>query len=139
MQPGSASKLYSNIDKTNAIKQSRPEELIALLLQKACVALRRAVLVLENQDLTNKNWDVRLKATEELNLSISKTIQIVTALREILDHDKGGDLARQLEETYTSIMAALWKSSAEKDVAGMKKIMEALSDLKEAWESLSKL
>lgn len=139
MQPGSASKLYSNIDKTNAIKQSRPEELIALLLQKACVALRRAVLVLENQDLTNKNWDVRLKATEELNLSISKTIQIVTALREILDHDKGGDLASQLEETYTSIMAALWKSSAEKDVAGMKKIMEALSDLKEAWESLSKL
>ena len=139
MQPGSASKLYSNIDKTNAIKQSRPEELIALLLQKACVALRRAVLVLENQDLTNKNWEVRLKATEELNLSISKTIQIVTALREILDHDKGGDLASQLEETYTSIMAALWKSSAEKDVAGMKKIMEALSDLKEAWESLSKL
>ena len=139
MQPGSASKLYSNIDKTNAIKQSRPEELIALLLQKACVALRRAVLVLENQDLTNKNWEVRLKATEELNLSISKTIQIVTALREILDHDKGGDLASQLEVTYTSIMAALWKSSAEKDVAGMKKIMEALSDLKEAWESLSKL
>ena len=139
MQPGSASKLYSNIDKTNAIKQSRPEELIALLLQKACVALRRAVLVLENQGLTNKNWEVRLKATEELNLSISKTIQIVTALREILDHDKGGDLASQLEETYTSIMAALWKSSAEKDVAGVKKIMEALSDLKEAWESLSKL
>ena len=139
MQPGSASKLYSNIDKTNAIKQSRPEELIALLLQKACVALRRAVLVLENQDLTNKNWEVRLKATEELNLSISKTIQIVTALREILYHDKGGDLASQLEETYTSIMAALWKSSREKDVAGMKKIMEALSDLKEAWESLSKL
>ena len=139
MQPGSASKLYSNIDKTNAIKQSQPEELIALLLQKACVALRRAVLVLENQDLTNNNWEVRLKSTEEFNLSISKTVQIVTALREILDHDKGGNVASQLEETYTSIMAALWKSSRERDVAGMKKILDALSDLKEAWESLSKL
>jgi flagellar protein FliS len=133
-----AAKTYSDLGAANSVEDRKPEELIKLLLEKACVSLRRALLILENQEMESENWQTRLKSTETFQLSISKALQIVTALREILDYDEGGDLARQLESTYTSIMSALWKSSKERDVSGIKKILAALAELKDAWETISK-
>ena len=133
----SAAKKYSDAGRVDAVVKKKPEELIALLLQKACVSVRRAILVITSEELDNKSWEVRIQANERFQLSISKALQIITALREILDHEKGGEVSHQLEETYTSIMATLWKCSKEKDAVGMEKILRALTELKEAWETVS--
>ena len=118
--------------------ERKPEELIALLLERACVGLRRATLILENEELGSNEWEVRLKATEQFQLAISKTLQIVTALREILDHQNGGEIAAQLNNTYTAIIASLWKSSKERNAQQLKKILDALVELKEAWETVGR-
>lgn len=133
----SAAKAYSEAGRADAVVEKKPEALIALLLQRACVGIRRAILLIESGELDDKSWEVRLTATEGFQLSISKALQIITALREILDHERGGEISRQLEGTYTSIMATLYKCSKEKDAGEMEKIFKALTELKEAWEAIS--
>ena len=136
MPATSAASIYSSIGQSNAVKERKPEELIALLLERACVGVKRSVLILQNGEMASNDWEVRLKATEEFNLSVSKALQIVTALREVLDHQNGGEIAKQLQETYTAIMASLWKFSRERNAEQLNKILEALTDLKEAWEGV---
>ena len=133
----SAAKTYSEAGRNDAVVEKKPEALIALLLQKACVSVRRAILIIKSKEFDDESWEIRLHATENYQLSISKALQIITALREILDHEKGGEISRQLEGTYTSIMAALYKCSKEKDAGEMEKLLEALTELKEAWETIS--
>ena len=136
MPATNAASIYSDIGRSSTVKESKPEELIALLLERACVAIQRSVLILQNGEISSNDWEVRLKATEEYNLSVSKALQIVTALREVLDHQNGGEIATRLQETYTAIMASLWKSSKERNAEELNKILEALTELKEAWEGI---
>ena len=136
MQATFAAATYSDIGQSNAVNERKPEELITLLLQRACVAIKRSILILQNDEMNSKDWEVRLKATEEFNLSISKALQIVTALREVLDHQNGGEIAKQLHDTYTAIMASLWKSSKERDTEELNKILRAVTELKDAWEGV---
>ena len=133
MPAANAATTYSDIGHSHAVKERRPEELISLLLQRACVAIKRSVLIIENDEMNSKDWEVRLRATEEFNLSISKALQIVTALREVLDHQSGGEIAKQLHDTYTAIMASLWKSSKERNTGELNKVLSALTELKDAW------
>ena len=139
MPATNAASIYSDIGRSSAVKERKPEELIALLLERACVAVQRSFLILQNGETTSNDWEVRLKATEEFNLSISKALQIVTALREVLDHQNGGEIANQLRDTYTAIMASLWKSSKERNAEALKKILGALTELKEAWEGIQEV
>ncbi len=136
MSISSAAKAYEVQRRLSLVEEKKPEELVSLLLQKAYVSLLRGVMILRNKEILDEKWEVRLRATEEFHMAVSKTLQILTALREVLDHDAGGDLAQHLEDTYSAIMASLWKYSKEKDEEQMSKILEALSVLKEAWEGI---
>ncbi|MDG1302592.1 MAG: flagellar protein FliS, partial [Pseudomonadales bacterium] len=73
---------------------------------------------------------------EGFSKSANHAMQIVIGLRGVLDLDKGGDLAKQLNETYTSIAASLFKAIGEKDPVAIEKLYLAMSELKEAWETV---
>ncbi|MBL97826.1 MAG: hypothetical protein CMF52_08420 [Legionellales bacterium] len=136
MPAANASTTYLDIGQSNAVKERGPEELITLLLQRACVAIKRSVLIIGHKEMDSEDWEVRLRATEEFNMSISKALQIVTALREVLDHQSGGELANQLHNTYTAIMASLWKSSKERNTEELTKLLGALTELRDAWQAV---
>ena len=63
-------------------------------------------------------------------------MQIVIGLRGVLDLDKGGDLAKQLYETYTSIAASLFKAVGNRDLVSIEKLYLAMSELKEGWQTV---
>ena len=64
-------------------------------------------------------------------------MQIVIALRGVLDMENGGDVAQSLYDTYTSIAASLFKAKGDKDGKSIEKLYTALSELREAWEAVS--
>ena len=118
----SALSAYTNVDVQTKTSTEKPQELISLLFQKACVLMRQSQEQLKRED------------NQGFNDSTSHAMQIVLGLRGVLDLENGGELAAQLYETYTSIAAALFKARAELDASSIEKLYVALSELKEGWE-----
>ena len=131
-----ATKAYSFQDASGKTTDRRPAELVVLLFDKACSSLRRAALTriehVDDMDLTD-----RLATIESFHKCTSKAMQIVLALREMLDMETGGELSAQLAETYTLLAQNIWSATKAHDTADLSKICEALTELKSAWETIA--
>ena len=116
---------YSNIDVETKTESQSPAQLVTMLFDKACVLLRQA-----NENLARDEPEAFDKAT-------THAMQIVIALRGVLDMDKGGAVAQSLYDTYTSIAASLYKAKSDRDGASIEKLYVAMSELREAWQTVS--
>ena len=91
MRASYATKAYSTVDLATKTQNRRPEELIVLLFDKACSCLRRASM-LPVATLGELELNERLALLEDFHKNTSKAMQIVVALREMLDMDAGGEV-----------------------------------------------
>ena len=130
-----ATKAYSAQEVSGETAGRKPEELIVLLFDKACSSLKRACLTQIEQKDEMELTD-RLATIESFHKSTSKAMQIVVALREMLDMENGGGTAAQLAETYTIIAQNIWAASKEQNTADLTKILGALSELRDAWSTV---
>lgn len=121
----SALAAYSNIDVETKTESQSPAQLVTMLFDKACVLLRQA-----NENLAREENEAFDKAT-------THALQIVIALRGVLDMEQGGDVAQSLYDTYTSIAASLFKAKGNKDSESIDKLYEAMSELREAWQTVT--
>ena len=136
MRASYAAKAYSSVDMSTKTDNRRPEELIVLLFDKACSCLRRASM-LPVATMDELDLDERLKLIEDFHKSASKAMQIVIALKEMLDMDAGGELSQQLAETYTVIYKNIWSATKSKNTADLGKLYEALAELRSGWETVA--
>ena len=112
---------YTNVDIEAKTQIQDSHQLITLLFEKGCSLLRQSQESLKQEDF------------EGFSKTTDHAMQIVIGLRGVLDLDKGGDLAKQLYETYTSIAASLFKAIGNKDLVAIEKLYLAMSELKEGW------
>ena len=112
---------YTNVDIETKTQIQDSHQLIALLFEKGCSLLRQSQESLKQEDF------------EGFAKTTSHAMEIVIGLRGVLDLDKGGDLAKQLYETYTSIAASLFKAIGKRDLVAIEKLYLAMSELKEGW------
>ena len=136
MKASSVARAYSSADLSSKTDGRKPEELLILLLDKACSCLRRAAM-LPMDTLEDASWEERLQITQDFHNNCSRAMQIVVALRELLDLEAGGELAAQLQETYTAIATTIWDASKAKNVRDLAKMLEALIELRSAWETVA--
>ena len=136
MKASSVARAYSSADLSSKTDGRKPEELLILLLDKACSCLRRAAM-LPMDTLEDASWEERLQITQDFHNNCSRAMQIVVALRELLDLEAGGELAAQLQETYTAIATTIWDASKAKNVGDLTKMLEALIELRSAWETVA--
>ena len=136
MRANYAAKAYSSVDMSSKTDNRRPEELIVLLFDKACSCLRRASM-LPVETLNELELTERLGLIEDFHKSTSKAMQIVIALKEMLDMEAGGALSQQLAETYTVIYKNIWSATKSKNTAELGKLYEALAELRSGWESVA--
>jgi flagellin-specific chaperone FliS len=102
-----------------------------------CAHLRGALLILENKELDHSDWEKRLGATERFHKSTAKAIELITALQQMLDFERGEPLASQLNNTYLLIRKGVWSASQEKSQIDMAKMLTACSELRTAWKSVA--
>ena len=133
MRASYAAKAYSSVDMSSKTDNRRPEELIVLLFDKACSCLRRASM-LPVETMHELELDDRLALLEDFHKSTSKALQIVVALREMLDMEAGGEVSNQLADTYTLIASNIWEASRSKNTKDLAKLFEALAELRSGWE-----
>ena len=115
---------YEQFDLASEVNRRNPEELISLLFEKCCSRLLQATYALEKNDLP------------AFHDSTTHATQIVLALRGILDMDNGGELAKQLHDTYTAIAQAIFATKKSKERKDVSKLYAAMSELKDGWEQL---
>ena len=128
---------YKNIDLRANTSEKSPSELIVMLYDSLCAHLRGALLILENKELEHSDWEKRLGATERFHKSTAKAVELITALQQMLDFERGEPLASQLNNTYLLIRKGVWSASQEKSQIDMEKMLTACSELRTAWKSVA--
>ena len=110
---------------TQQVMTASPVELVALLYDKAMVSLREAIRAIEGGDV-NARWKANNKATE-----------IVTHLVNTLDHENGGEVARNLESLYRYMLDRLFEVDMKNDAAAAQDVIGLMEPLRDSWRKLA--
>lgn len=117
----SASKHYQ----TQQIMTASPAMLVYMLLDKAIVCLKEAIRAIES-----KNVEARWRAN-------ARAMEIVTHLRGTLDRERGGEIARNLDQLYGFMLTLLPKVDFENDTKAAQSVIDLLTPFRASWKELA--
>jgi flagellar protein FliS len=103
-----------------------PGELLLLLYQAAIknVGQGRTAILCQKPSLAHSH--------------LVKAQDIVTALRQTLDFERGGEIAQELAGIYSWMLQALFTANVNKDVAPLDQVLPLLRQLLGAWQTAVK-
>ena len=107
------------------VLSASPLELIVMLYDGAIVAIQQAKAGIEIQDFSLKS------------ARINKALDIIEGLRVVLDHDKGGDISKNLNDLYEYMKYRLSMANLRNDPAMLDELVGLLSDLHSAWQEIA--
>jgi len=116
----------SGIDQYKSVHAATtsPHELIQMLLDKYIVRVDQAI------EATNE------KNIEKKSIAISKSIEILGALEESLNIEKGGELAENLRNLYEYSRGCLVKSSTIHNVSHLIEAKELIEQVRDGWSAI---
>lgn len=117
-------KEYGQVSLQTEVMEADPHKLIQLLLEGALTRLSMAKTYIEQEDYEAKNE------------KIGRAIDIVCALQESLDHEKGGDVSGNLERLYDYMCRRLFDANRLNDIDIINEVMGLLLEVKAGWEGI---
>ncbi len=117
-------KEYSQVGLQTEVMEADPHKLIQLLLEGALTRLAMAKKFIEE-----KNYESR-------NEKIGSAIDILCALQESLDHERGGDISSNLERLYDYMTRRLFDANRLNDQEPVNEVMSLLLEIKAGWEGI---
>jgi len=121
MHPASVADQYLRTQ----VRSSAPLELVVLLYDAALRATATARDAMVKQD-------VRTRKT-----ALSKAMAIVNELQSVLDLDRGGSIAEDLDRLYTWINSRLLDAVVKQDAAPIDEVRRVLETLRSAWHTIA--
>jgi flagellar protein FliS len=120
----SAMKEYEQVGARSQVEGASPERLIQLMLEGALdrVSLARGAM---------QNGETAAKGER-----IGKAISLVEGLRASLDHERGGELAGNLDALYEYAARRLLEANLRNDVAILDEVSNLLREIKQAWDRI---
>lgn len=115
---------YRTLDLQSRIEEASPHELINMLLQGA----RSNIL-----SATNHLHHGRIKEKGE---HISKAISIMDGLRSSLNHENGGEIAKNLDNLYDYIQQILLKANLDNNESLFVEAHTLLNEIHVAWQEI---
>jgi len=120
------SQAYAVVGLQSSVMSASPHKLITLLFDGALSALAKADIFLVQGNIAAKGN------------AISKAIDIINnGLKMGLDMEQGGELSRNLADLYDYFCRQLMLVNLHNDRALLKQIQELLSEIADAWKSIS--
>lgn len=109
--------------------ETASKEKILLMLYEGCIKnFKKCKIAMEN-----KNW-------AEKGIYLGKAQDIINELSNSLNHEVGGDLAKQLEGLYIHLFSESTKANIENDPAKIGHCIKVLETLYSGWsEAIEKL
>ena len=122
-----AASFYKQVDLESSVATADKHQLIALLFD----GLISSLVAAEHQ-LDHNN--IRAKCD-----SISRACRILVGLQGSLDHEKGGEIARNLADLYAYAMRRLFKANIDNDKNIIVEVRTLLSEIQEAWATVPEI
>jgi flagellar protein FliS len=116
-----AALMYKQVDLESSVASADKHQLISLLFDGLISSLVAAEHQLEHNN-------IRAKCD-----SISRACRILVGLQGSLDHDKGGEIARNLADLYAYAMRRLFKANIDNDKAIITEVKSLLMEIQSAW------
>lgn len=120
--PGLAAYNATKIDAM--VFEATPHKLIGMLFTGAKDALVQALGALERNDFEAKGK------------KLSKAVEILLHLQTILDKEKGGEVAENLNELYLYMVSTLIEASRHNDVSKVQEVVGLLDTISDGWQSM---
>ena len=131
--------MYTNKSK-NLQKYKLTEESSFIVKDKSAVIsailieLKRSMNIVVEKIESTKEWkpsdeDIKLK-----NTHFTKALTAIYSLQVSLNFDEGGNIALKLFQLYEYCRQQLIKGYSKKVVSGIKKAVEAIVSISEAWQ-----
>ncbi|MEX6232284.1 flagellar export chaperone FliS [Providencia hangzhouensis] len=120
-----AQQAYQQVDLESEITNATPYQLIQILFKGALSALKRGEIFMRQGKVAEKGKE------------ISKAIDIIdTGLKQSLNYEAGGELAKNLASLYEYMTMQLLRANLENNVAYVQEVYQLLSDIASAWQQI---
>lgn len=121
----SALNQYSQNAVETGIESASPHRLIQMLMEGAVAKIATAKGHMERREIRAKG--------DQIGCAIS----IIEGLKSSLDHEKGGEIARNLEDLYIYMERRLIEANRSNDPGRLDEVSDLLKQIKEAWEAIA--
>jgi flagellar secretion chaperone FliS len=115
---------YHQLNVETSVDAATPHQLIDMLFRGARDRINQAMGYMEHGDLAGK-----AKA-------INACVDILTGLQASLDHEKGGEIAANLDGLYDYMQRRLFRASADCDKQGLVEVTDLIDTLRSAWTAI---
>lgn len=114
-----------NTYRDQEILTASPARLVAMLYDKAVACLHDAIAAIEAGDIER-----RYKST-------TRASEIITHLAVTLDMERGGDIAKNLEQLYRFMLKHLLDVNIRNDAKAAADVIKLLEPLRASWHQLA--
>ena len=121
MLSSKAATSYSDVQVETGIADASRTTLIQMLLDGLIESLNAA------EGHINRN------AISEKSLQLTRASRIVIGLQAALDHEKGGEIAKNLGELYGYVIKRILHINVKNDLDALREIRGLMTQIREAW------
>jgi flagellar protein FliS len=91
------------------------------------------------ESITSAQGHLQRGAIQEKCKCLARASRIVIGLQSSLDFQKGGDLAKNLNELYDYVTRRLLHANAQNDPMALQEIHGLMSEIRQAWQNVPAL
>ena len=115
---------YQKLNVESVVDSASPHQLIDMLFDGACGRLKKAQGCILHGDIQGRNE------------AITATVAILSGLQASLDHERGGDLADNLESLYDYMQRRLFRANSDNDARAVEEVLDLIKTLHDAWAAI---
>lgn len=105
------------------VKFASPITLVLLLYDRAIQCLKVC-----GDSLKGEETDLKAKG-----LALCRAVDIIAELQSVLDRQRGGEVAQQLDKLYSYMLEKLTVANYENNTAAILEVTKLLEELREGW------
>lgn len=114
--------------KQTSVQSASKEKILLMLYEGAIRFVKQALIAIEKKDIAGRG------------MNIGRAYDVVMELNNTLNHEVGGEIAKNLEQLYMFITEQLTKSNATGQVKPLEDALRVLETLYSGWvEAIEKI